>query len=197
MAKFNYCIILQHFVKIANYDNYIFKNVATYGNLGFIYSYLPKIIKNAQIIQTGKSSMIAYDLQCTKGHSFEGWFEDRKAYLDQKKKGLITCPVCNVTSVDIVPSTFAIKSGSSSSSKDLALQKAQLEKVGHEAIEFVEKNFDDVGSDFAKEALKIHYGASEPRNIRGVSTKEEEKTLEDDGIDFIKIPMPVRQETDS
>ena len=197
MAKFNYCLILQHFVKIANYVNYIFKNVATYGNLGFIYSYLPKIIKNAQIIQTGKSCMIAYDLQCTKGHSFEGWFEDRKAYLDQKKKGLITCPVCNVTSVDIVPSTFAIKSGSSSSSKDLALQKAQLEKVGHEAIEFVEKNFDDVGSDFAKEALKIHYGASEPRNIRGVSTKEEEKTLEDEGIDFIKIPMPVRQETDS
>ena len=66
--------------------------------------------------------MIAYDLQCTKGHTFEGWFEDRKAYLDQQKKGLITCPVCNVTSVDIVPSTFAIKSGSASSPQDLAVQ---------------------------------------------------------------------------
>ena len=40
--------------------------------------------------------MIAYDLQCTKGHSFEGWFEDRKAYLDQQKKGLVTCPVIAV-----------------------------------------------------------------------------------------------------
>ena len=141
--------------------------------------------------------MIAYDLQCAKGHSFEGWFEDRKAYLDQKKKGLITCPVCNVTSVDIVPSTFAIKSGAPSISKDLAAEKASLEKTEQEAIEFVKNNFDDVGADFAKEALKIHYGAAEPRNIRGVSTKEEEKTLEDEGIQFIKIPMPIRPDSDS
>ena len=141
--------------------------------------------------------MIAYDLQCTKGHAFEGWFEDRKAYLDQKKKGLITCPICNVTSVDIVPSTFAIKSGAPSISKDLAAEKSILAQNEKEAIEFVKKNFDDVGADFAKEALKIHYGAAEPRNIRGVSTKEEEKTLEDEGIQFIKIPMPVRPDSDS
>ena len=38
--------------------------------------------------------MIAYDLQCVNGHTFEGWFEDRKAYLDQQRKDLITCPVC-------------------------------------------------------------------------------------------------------
>jgi len=141
--------------------------------------------------------MIAYDLQCTKGHAFEGWFEDRKAYLDQKKKGLITCPICNVTSVDIVPSTFAIKSGAPSISKDLASEKANLAQTEKEAIEFVKNNFDDVGADFAREALKIHYGAAEPRNIRGVSTKEEEKTLEDEGIAFIKIPMPVRHDSDS
>jgi len=141
--------------------------------------------------------MIAYDLQCTTGHSFEGWFEDRKAYLDQKKKGLVTCPLCNVTSVDIVPSTFAIKSGAPSISKDLAAEKASLKRTEQEAIEFVKNNFDDVGADFAKEALKIHYGAAEPRNIRGVSTKEEEKTLEEEGVQFIKIPMPVRQDSDS
>jgi len=141
--------------------------------------------------------MIAYDLQCTKGHAFEGWFEDRKAYLDQKKKGLITCPICNVTSVDIVPSTFAIKSGAPSISKDLAAEKTNLEQTEKEAIEFVKNNFDNVGADFAKEALKIHYGATEPRNIRGVSTKDEEKPLEDEGIQFIKIPMPVSPESDS
>jgi len=141
--------------------------------------------------------MIAYDLQCTQGHAFEGWFEDRKAYLDQKKKGLITCPICNVTSVDIVPSTFAIKSGAPSISKNLAAEKANLEQTEKEAIEFVKNNFDDVGADFAKEALKIHYGATEPRNIRGVSTKDEEKTLEDEGIQFIKVPMPLRPESDS
>ena len=43
--KIHYCLILQHFGKIANYVNYIFKNVATYGNLGPVYTYLPKFIK--------------------------------------------------------------------------------------------------------------------------------------------------------
>ncbi len=52
--------------------------------------------------------MIAYDLQCVNGHSFEGWFEDRKAYEEQKKKSLIACPVCNSSSIARVPSTFAI-----------------------------------------------------------------------------------------
>ena len=76
-------------------------------------------------------------------------------------------------------------------------EDALLAKIGQEAIDYVEKNFDDVGCDFAKEALKIHYGAVEPRNIRGISTKEEEKTLKDEGIQFFKIPIPVVPETDS
>jgi hypothetical protein len=141
--------------------------------------------------------MIAYDLQCTNGHSFEGWFEDRKAYLDQKKKGLITCPVCNDTAVDNMPSTFAIRSSQTIKPKTLSPEEVVLSKIGKEAIEFVEKNFDDVGCDFTKEALKIHYGATEPRNIRGVSTKDEEKTLKEEGIQFFKIPMPAPPDTDS
>ncbi|MBT8363407.1 MAG: DUF1178 family protein [Deltaproteobacteria bacterium] len=141
--------------------------------------------------------MIAYDLQCASGHTFEGWFEDRKAYLAQQKKGLISCPLCNDTEVDNVPSTFAIKSSPSPRHQKLSAEEAALVKIGKQAIDFVEKNFDNVGCDFAKEALKIHYGASEPRNIRGVSTKEEEKTLEEEGVQFFKIPMPVRPETDS
>ncbi len=141
--------------------------------------------------------MIAYDLQCINGHTFEGWFEDSQAYLGQKNKGLITCPVCNDTSVDLVPSTFAIKSSQTSIPKDISAEEAALAKLGKETIDFVEKNFDDVGCDFAREALKIHYGAVEPRNIRGVSTKEEEKTLKNEGIQFFKIPMPVIPDTDT
>ncbi|MCP4626075.1 MAG: DUF1178 family protein [bacterium] len=143
--------------------------------------------------------MIAYDLQCADGHAFEGWFEDRKAYLAQQKKSLIACPVCNNTSVDIIPSTFAIKSSQSSKPRPQQppAEKDDLHEISKQAIDFVEKNFDDVGCDFAKEALKIHYGASEPRNIRGVSTEAEEKTLEEEGIQFFKIPVPVPPDTDS
>ena len=145
----------------------------------------------------GTFSMIAYDLQCTHGHSFEGWFADRKTYLDQKKKGLISCPVCNDTYVDIMPSTFAIKSSPADKSRQQSSEEAVLEQISKEAVDFVEKNFDDVGCEFAKEALKIHYGAAEPRNIRGISTKEEEKTLKEEGIQFFKIPLPARPDSDS
>ncbi len=141
--------------------------------------------------------MIAYDLQCTNGHSFEGWFEDRKAYFDQHKKGLVACPVCNDTSVSIIPSTFAIKSSQIPNPAPAVNTDARMEQVGKQIVDFVEKNFDDVGCDFAKEALKIHYGVTEARNIRGVSTKEEEKVLKKEGIQFIKIPMPVRPDNDS
>ena len=141
--------------------------------------------------------MIAYDLQCTNGHAFEGWFEDRKAYLDQQKKGMVTCPVCNDTSISIIPSTFAIKSSPVPKPIETPLQDDRIKKMGKEIVDFVEKNFDDVGCDFAKEALKIHYGVAEPRNIRGVSTKAEEKTLKKEGIQFIKIPMPAAPDPDS
>jgi hypothetical protein len=141
--------------------------------------------------------MIAYDLQCANGHAFEGWFEDRKAYLDQQKKGQIACPVCSDTSVSVIPSTFAIKSSQAPKPKGPPADNARLEKMGKELVEFVEKNFDDVGCNFAQEALKIHYGVNEPRNIRGVSTKEEEKVLKKEGIQFFKIPMPAPSDADS
>lgn len=139
--------------------------------------------------------MIAYDLQCANGHAFEGWFEDSEAYEDQKKKGLIACPACNDSQVARIPSTFAIKS--SPILKGASIQDKNLKKIGKKVIDFVEKNFDDVGCDFAKEALKIHYGVEEPRNIRGISTKEEEKMLKKEGIEFFKIPMPAPPDTDA
>lgn len=52
--------------------------------------------------------MIAFDLQCVNGHAFEGWFDDKIAFEDQQKQGLVTCPVCDDSNVFIVPSTFAI-----------------------------------------------------------------------------------------
>ena len=64
--------------------------------------------------------------------------------------------------------------------------------LGKQIVEYVENNFDNVGADFAEEALKMHYGVAEPRNIRGVSTPKEEETLKDQGINFFKFPVPVK-----
>lgn len=137
--------------------------------------------------------MIAFDLQCANGHTFEGWFEDSCAFERQKKEGLIACPVCNDTSISKRLSTFAIKGGHSSAA---GAPNPDIERIGQKLVDYVQKNFDNVGSDFAKEALKMHYGASEPRNIRGVSTEQEEKTLREEGIGFFKVPLPVSPEPD-
>lgn len=140
--------------------------------------------------------MIAYDLQCSNDHRFEGWFEDRKAYLGQKKKGLIACPICDDTAVSQLPSTFAIKA-SSPAAPPAPQSDDQLAQLGNKIVQYVAENFDDVGCDFAKEALKIHYGAIEPRNIRGVSTQAEEEMLRDEGVDYVKFPMPATPDTES
>jgi hypothetical protein len=63
-------------------------------------------------------------------------------------------------------------------------------KLAGEVIDYIKKNFDDVGTDFAKEALKMHYGVTDKRNIKGSATAEEEKTLKDEGIEFVKLPFP-------
>jgi hypothetical protein len=147
--------------------------------------------------------MIAYDLQCRNGHTFEGWFEDAKTFQKQQKTNLIACPVCDDTHVTRIPSTFAIKG--SPAARNLAMYNNEAgddlqvdpKKMARAVNEFFEKNFDNVGADFASEALKMHYGVKEPRNIRGVSTSQEEETLRKEGVEFVKFPLPVRNPSSS
>jgi hypothetical protein len=129
--------------------------------------------------------MIAYDLKCEQGHLFEGWFEDAAAFESQQAKGLVTCPVCESAKVTRQLSTFAIKSSSGSG---VTPPKIDFQALGRRIVKYVQNNFDDVGPDFATEALKIHYGASEPRNIRGISTDKEEQMLRSEGVSFFKFP---------
>jgi hypothetical protein len=142
--------------------------------------------------------MIAYDLKCQNGHAFEGWFEDSETFIAQKERGLIACPICNDTAIVKLPSRFSIKTSSGFKPKTFdSGEDYPLEQLGRKVADFVEKNFDDVGCHFAQEALKIHYGVTEPRNIRGVSTQEEEKLLKQEGVHFIKIPIPAPPEPEN
>jgi hypothetical protein len=133
--------------------------------------------------------VIIYDLKCKKNHKFEGWFQDRTAFEDQKKQELITCPVCGETGAEIVPSTLAImgrdlKASETRQTKELAPMKAmQLFN------EYLEKNFDDVGETFTEVAMKIHRGEEAARNIKGTTTHQEEEMLREEGIQFLKIPI--------
>lgn len=131
--------------------------------------------------------MIAFDLQCAKGHTFEGWFDDKDAFEDQRRKGLVTCPLCNDNGIIIVPSTFAI-SKASRPSMPANPSNLAVGDIGEKISQYIDNNFDDVGANFTKEALKIHYGVSEPRNIKGVSSPEEERLLEKEGVPLFKVP---------
>lgn len=64
-----------------------------------------------------------------------------------------------------------------------------LEALSH-LQEYIANNFEDVGKDFASKSLKMHYGVEKTRNIRGVSSLEEEKQLKNEGIPFLKLPLP-------
>ena len=62
---------------------------------------------------------------------------------------------------------------------------------------YVLHNFEDVGSELARECLKVRYGLGEARNIRGVATEAEEEMLTKEGIELLKIPLPAKPEEDA
>jgi hypothetical protein len=139
--------------------------------------------------------MIAFDLECSEGHAFEGWFNDTASFEEQSAKGLITCPYCDDIRVRRVLSPVAIRSSSSPSGQGEA--KIDYRKLAREVVHYINNNFENVGPNFAREALKMHYGVEEKRNIRGAATEEEEKTLKEEGIEFFKIPEVKKEEDDS
>jgi hypothetical protein len=74
---------------------------------------------------------------------------------------------------------------SADASSVVQMQAALMNMVRH-----VMANTEDVGTRFAEEARKIHYGEREERNIRGQATREETEALLDEGIDVLPLPVP-------
>lgn len=66
----------------------------------------------------------------------------------------------------------------------------QMQAAMAKMVRHVMANTEDVGSKFAEEARKIHYGEREARHIRGQATRDETEALLDEGIDVIPLPMP-------
>jgi hypothetical protein len=128
--------------------------------------------------------MIAFDLFCSNGHKFECWFKDSASFEEQKSTGTLACPICDDHQIEKAFSPFAIKR---------AGERVKEELDPHQALqlvhEYLDKHFEDVGAEFYKEALKIHYGETEKRNIKGTATTEEEVILKEEGVQYLKIPI--------
>lgn len=135
--------------------------------------------------------MISFDLECSNNHRFEGFFKDYKAFDEQLKKNMISCPICQNSEIKRLYTGCSIQAGTSSS-KETSLQlkneSPNIFEVIKMAREYVKNNFEDVGTDFADTARAIHYGAEEERNIYGESTHKEIQELINEGVDVIALP---------
>lgn len=133
--------------------------------------------------------MIVFDLKCSSDHVFEAWFKDSAAFEEQKNKGLLECPVCGDKSIEKAISPIKVKRSSSGAGEGVLSQQAMAQMINAFYQKVIETS-EDVGTKFASEALKMHYGVTEPRSIRGVATQEEEEMLKDEGVEFFRIPVP-------
>ena len=139
--------------------------------------------------------MIIYDLLCDEQHRFEGWFKNADEFQQQLQTGLVSCPVCGSEHVQKVPSASHIGTGHDQKDAEPATPAQQQDtaetnqaRVMQLLHDYVNKNYDDVGSRFAEEAKKIHYGETEARNIRGLATASEVKELKEEGITAVALP---------
>ncbi len=150
--------------------------------------------------------MIKYALHCDKAHAFESWFPSASSYDEQRKRKLVTCPVCGshridkalmapqVARKDRVPEAPAavpapMPEAPAPQVAMVSPAEQELRAKIRELREHLTKNSDHVGDKFAEEARKIHYGETEHRSIHGSATPEQAQELHEEGIEFHPLPV--------
>ena len=138
--------------------------------------------------------MIVYDLICGNEHEFESWFQDSAAYDKLRKARQVACPICGDAKISkslMAPAVSGAKKKGDTPkavSSEAAQQMGQYMAAIKELRSEVEKNCDYVGDKFPEEARKIHYGEAETRNIYGEASDDDAQDLQEEGIEFQRIP---------
>ena len=132
--------------------------------------------------------MPKYNLLCARDHEFEGWFASEESYLDQKNKKLIACPICDNTGIRraVMAPNVTLKSEKIQSKKSNTAFYNSRSTLQHLKTR-VEKNCENVGDNFAKEARKASLGERDD-HIYGTASDKEIKDLHKEGIGAIRIP---------
>jgi len=147
--------------------------------------------------------MIVFDLACTQGHRFEGWFGSSGDFEDQRARGLLACPQCGASDVTKAPMAPAVPAKGNNRQEVLPpetrplantpmppeVQKAMaaLAKAQAEAL----KSSTWVGDKFAEETRKMHYGERDEAPIHGQASLAEAKALIEEGVPVAPLPFPV------
>lgn len=132
--------------------------------------------------------MIAYTLRCHRGHEFEGWFRDSTAFDEQQVSGHLSCPSCRSVRVEKAIMAPSVSGTKKTSAKAKAAEAKQLRQFATGVRKYVQENADYVGSNFAEEARRIHYGETPDRHIYGEATHNEAQELVEEGIDVAPLP---------
>ena len=135
--------------------------------------------------------MIRFSLHCEHGHDFEGWFRSNDDFDKQRKRGFVECPECGSAKIEKALMAPAVSTSRKQEKIALAMGEAQKQAMAQLKVlsEKMRENADYVGDKFAQEARKIHFGETDPRGIYGEATPDEAKSLAEDGVEFMPIPV--------
>ncbi|MXP14187.1 DUF1178 family protein [Altererythrobacter confluentis] len=153
--------------------------------------------------------MIVFDLSCSAGHRFEGWFGSSGDYARQYERGLLVCPQCGCASIEKAPMAPAVPAKSNraarkggaptnalSPSSPLANGPlpAEVVKAMETLAKAQAKALKDstwVGDSFAEKSRAMHYGEEDSQTIHGQATAAQAKDLAEEGITIAPLPFPV------
>lgn len=135
--------------------------------------------------------MIRFSLVCDNDHEFEAWFRSNDDFDTQSKRGFVECPACGSKKVGKALMAPSVSTGRKKEQIALAMGEAQKQALAQlkALAEKVRENADYVGDKFAEEARKIHFGETEARGIYGEATLDEARSLAEDGVEFMPIPV--------
>jgi hypothetical protein len=159
--------------------------------------------------------VIRYDLACTDGHGFDGWFRSSADFDAQAARGLLSCPVCGSEKVEKALMTPAIGRSDRPAPAEAAAEAApsepptasepaaepppglvallterdrELRAMLRAVREKLTANSENVGDKFAETARQMHNEEIEHRSIYGRATPEEAREMAEEGIEFHPLP---------
>jgi hypothetical protein len=143
--------------------------------------------------------MIVFDLACTQGHRFEGWFASGDAFAQQQAAGQVRCPVCDDPGIARLPSAHVSKSKGERAPAPAHAPAAPPAAAGMDAtaglpaemvakLREIVRATENVGPRFPEEARRIHYNEAPARAIRGQASPDDAQALREEGIDFAPLP---------
>lgn len=147
--------------------------------------------------------MIVYDLICDQSHRFEGWFGSSADFVEQRERGLLSCPNCGSVEISKAPMAPAVPAKGNTRTEvaqgqstpvsnqpmPAEVQEAMAKLAAAQAEALKKSTW--VGDKFAETSRKMHYGEADEKPIHGQASMEEAKSLVDEGIAVAPLPFPV------